>query len=138
MSGPNRPTPGPADVLLLDSLGELAGLYAVARGAFVGGTLVPTGGHNPLEPAAAGVPVACGPSMENFREIAAAFDTEGAWRRVSDASELATVFRDWIGRPDGAGREGDQARAVLEARRGALPKTLDLLAPLLGDEVAAQ
>ncbi|HYX24382.1 MAG TPA: glycosyltransferase N-terminal domain-containing protein, partial [Thermoanaerobaculia bacterium] len=68
-------------VVLLDSLGELAGLYRLAAAAFIGGTLVPTGGHNPLEAARFGVPIAVGPAMHNFRDMAAAFDGAGAWRR---------------------------------------------------------
>src|SRR5204862_4532645 len=68
-----------ANVLLLDSVGELTRIYPFATVAFVGGSLVPTGGHNPIEPAAAGVPVCFGPYMTNFREIAAAFlDARGA------------------------------------------------------------
>ena len=68
-------------MILLDSLGELAGLYRLAAAAFIGGTLVPTGGHNPLEAARFGVPLAVGPAMHNFREMADAFDRAGAWRQ---------------------------------------------------------
>ena len=66
-------TDAPADVLLLDTFGELAKIYRYASAAFIGGTLMPIGGHNPIEAAAAGVPVCFGPSMSNFREIASAF-----------------------------------------------------------------
>ncbi|HUO83573.1 MAG TPA: glycosyltransferase N-terminal domain-containing protein, partial [Thermoanaerobaculia bacterium] len=77
-----------ADVLLLDSIGELARLYRRARAAFVGGSLVPTGGHNPIEPAAVGTPVAFGPHMSNFREIAATLVRAGAARQVSNVDDL--------------------------------------------------
>ena len=119
------------DVLLLDTLGELASVYAVAAGAFIGGTLVPTGGHNPLEPARFGVPVAVGPSMENFREMAAIFDRDRAWARVGDSRELAEVWGRWLRDPERAAAVGGRAAALVEANRGAYEKTVELLAPLL-------
>lgn len=115
------------DVLLLDSLGELAGLYALAHAAFIGGTLVPTGGHNPLEPARFGVPVAVGLSMENFRDMAAELDREEAWARVRDARELAEVWRDGLDRPETAREIGARGAALVEKNRGALEKTVTLL-----------
>lgn len=118
-------------VLLLDSLGELAGLYRLAAAVFVGGTLVPTGGHNPLEPARFGVPIAVGPSMDNFRDMARQFDDAGAWRRVADAGELGRIWRQWLADPAGAREQGRRAAALVEANRGATERTLELLAPLL-------
>src|SRR5690606_26419858 len=97
----------------------------------VGGTLVPTGGHNPIEPASAAVPVAVGPSMENFREIAAAFDAAGAWRRVRDAVELAAVFRQWLDDAAVASELGRRGAELVAAHRGALARTRALLEPLL-------
>jgi 3-deoxy-D-manno-octulosonic-acid transferase len=117
-------------VLLLDSLGELAGLYRLAAGAFIGGTLVPTGGHNPLEAARFAVPVAVGPSMENFADIAARFDDENAWARVADGGELGAVWRRWLVAPDEAAQLGERGRQLVEANRGALQRTVELLAPL--------
>ena len=119
------------DVILLDSLGELAGLYRIAAGAFIGGTLVPRGGHNPLEPARFGVPVAVGPSMHNFRDMAERFDRAGAWRRVSDAGELAAVWREWIADLDAAREQGGRALRLLDENRGALGRTLEMLEPIL-------
>lgn len=121
----------PPAVLLLDSLGELAGLYRLARGAFIGGTLVPTGGHNPLEAARFAVPVAVGPSMDNFRDMAEGFDAAGAWQRVADASELGRVFARWIAEPGTARDLGERGAGLIAANRGALDKTLEVLAPLL-------
>jgi 3-deoxy-D-manno-octulosonic-acid transferase len=118
-------------VLVLDTLGELAALYRGARGAFVGGTLVPTGGHNPIEAARFGVPVVVGPSMENFREIAEGFDAAGAWRRVSDAGELGRAFAAWLERPEEALALGQRGAELVAAHRGALARTLTLLAPVL-------
>lgn len=114
-------------VLVLDSLGELATTYSWAVGAFVGGTLVPTGGHNPLEPARCGAPTCVGPSMENFREMAQAFDDAEAWRRVAGPEELAGVWREWIESPTSARAQSERARALLDANRGAVGRTLELL-----------
>ena len=102
-------------MVLLDSLGELAGLYRLAAAAFIGGTLVPTGGHNPLEAARFGVPLAVGPAMHNFREMAEAFDRAGAWRRVADAGELGAAWREWLER---SGRRPRDRRAGPAAGRG--------------------
>jgi 3-deoxy-D-manno-octulosonic-acid transferase len=119
------------EVVLLDTLGELAALYREARGAFVGGTLVPTGGHNPIEPARFGVPVAVGPSMENFREIAEAFDAAGAWRRIEGTAALAAVFREWLDDPDAAAALGRRGADLVAAHGGALERTRALLEPVL-------
>jgi 3-deoxy-D-manno-octulosonic-acid transferase len=127
--------PAPA-VLLLDSLGELAGLYRVAAGAFVGGTLVPTGGHNPLEPARFGLPVVVGPSMANFRQIAEDFDCARAWERAGDAGELARIWRRWLDDPAAARAVGARAAALVEANRGALDKTVALLREAMPEVVA--
>ena len=86
--GPDGFAPG-ADVLLLDTIGELAGAYRLADLVFIGGSLVPAGGHNILEPAAFGKVPIFGPSMDNFRDIASAFLDRGAARQVGDARGLA-------------------------------------------------
>jgi 3-deoxy-D-manno-octulosonic-acid transferase len=121
-----------ADVLLLDTMGELASLYRHAAAAFIGGTLVPSGGHNPLEAARFGVPIAVGPSMHNFAEMAALFDSRSAWRRVADGRELGAVWRVWLDDPGSAGLVGQRAAALLAENRGALERTLELVRPLLG------
>jgi 3-deoxy-D-manno-octulosonic-acid transferase len=119
------------DVLLLDTLGELASLYRLARGAFIGGTLVRSGGHNPLEPARFAVPIAAGPSMHNFAEMAALFDARSAWRRVDGAAQLAAAWSEWIDGAAAARSLGERGRALVEENRGALERTLALLLPLL-------
>ena len=119
-------------MVLLDSLGELATLYRLGAAAFIGGTLVATGGHNPLEAGRCGLPIAAGDSMENFREIARQFDDDAAWRRVANADELAAAWAEWLADP-GAGRlMGARAANLVAANQGALAKTLEALAPLLG------
>ncbi len=125
------PAGGRPAVLLLDSLGELAGLYALARAAFIGGTLVPTGGHNPIEPASHGIAVAVGPSLQHFAEVAQGFDAAGAWRRVADSEELAAAFGEWLARPEAAAALGARARALVASHRGAVDRTLEFLGPLL-------
>jgi 3-deoxy-D-manno-octulosonic-acid transferase len=119
--------PGRPAVLLLDSLGELAGLYRIAAAAFVGGTLVPAGGHNPVEPARFGIPVAVGPSMENFRQIAEDFDCAAAWERAADAAALGAIWRRWLDDPATAHEIGERAAALVESNRGALARTLEVL-----------
>ncbi len=109
----------PADVLVLDSVGELAGVYALATVAFVGGSLVPAGGHNPIEPAQHAVAVAVGPSQENFRDVAAMFERAGAWARVRDAAELGATWRRWLEQPAERLRVGEAARELVAASRGA-------------------
>src|SRR5262249_10543179 len=111
------PTTQPA-VLLLDSLGELAGLYALAAAAFVGGAPVPARGHNPLEPARSGVPIAVGRAMHTFRDMAERFDQAGAWRRVSDAARLAAAWSGWLADPAAAREVGERARRLVEENRG--------------------
>ena len=128
----NAQAPRPA-VVLLDSLGELAALYRLADACFVGGTLGGSGGHNPLEPARYGTPIAAGPSMENFRDMAAAFDLAGAWRRVDGAASLAAAWGEWLRDPAAAAAAGARARQLVAQNRGALDRTLAMLAPLLGE-----
>lgn len=103
----SRPIAG--DVLLVDTIGELARMYGLAAAAFIGGSLVPAGGHNPIEAAAVGTPTAFGPHMSNFRDVAATFLAEGSAVQMNNAGELA----DWVLRMV----RDDRARAEL-SRRG--------------------
>ncbi len=119
------------DLVLLDSLGELASIYRVAAAAFIGGTLVPTGGHNPLEPAVFGTPTVVGPSMFNFQEMADSFDQFNAWGRAADSDELGRIWDSWLEQPELGQAVGGRALELLEANRGALDRTLELLQPLL-------
>jgi len=119
------------DILLLDSLGELAAIYEVGLGCFIGGTLVPTGGHNPLEAALHGVAISVGPSMENFREIAAAFESGTAWQQVVSTDELAQVWNTWISEPEEAAALGRRGLSVVAANRGSLRTTTALLESLV-------
>ena len=119
------------EVLLLDTLGELAQLYALASVVFVGGSLVPSGGHNILEPAVAGKAVLVGPHMENFQEIADAFRSESAMVQVASAEELGReVGALMLDEPRRRGL-GERARGLVGRNRGAVNRTADALAPLL-------
>jgi 3-deoxy-D-manno-octulosonic-acid transferase len=120
-----------ADVVILDSIGELAHVFHVATVAFVGGSLVDHGGHNILEPAVHGKAIVFGPHMQNFTEIAAAFLQRQAAVQVQSAAELAEVWTRLVGDAVERGRLGSAARALVEANRGAKPKTLEAVAALL-------
>ncbi len=134
---PDEPPPR-VDLLLLDSLGELAALYRLAAAVFIGGTLVPTGGHNPLEAAVFSLPILVGPSMHHFAEMAQHFDRAGAWERVADAESLANGWSRALDDPRAAAGRGERARVLVEANRGATARTLELLEPLLATLRGAQ
>jgi 3-deoxy-D-manno-octulosonic-acid transferase len=119
------------DVVIIDTIGELATIYQIATIVFVGGSLVATGGHNILEPAVFGKPIVFGPHMENFAEIAAAFVTNGAGIQVHGERELDDTLRSLMTDPVRRARLGAAARALVEANRGAKDKTLQVLAELL-------
>src|SRR6266853_2504182 len=120
-----------ADVIVLDSIGELAQLYQVATVVFVGGSLADHGGHNILEPAIFGKPVMFGPHMQNFREIAEAFLANGAAIQVRSDRELDEAILSLVRDPVHRARLGAAARALVEANRGAKDKTLAVLSELL-------
>ncbi len=128
--------PATAPVLLLDTLGELAGLYAGARAAFVGGTLVPVGGHNVLEPAAAAVPVVFGPHTEHVGDAASRLVAAGGGAEVADGDALTRVLVAWFSDADAARIAGARARGVVAASDGAVAVTLAVIRGVLArDEV---
>jgi 3-deoxy-D-manno-octulosonic-acid transferase len=118
-------------VVLVDSVGVLAALYAAADAAFVGGSLVPIGGHNLLEPAALGVPVLTGPFTANGREIAQLLLSQGAALQVADARELAAALRRLLSDPAERQRMGDSGRQIVESNRGSVARLLGLIEPLV-------
>lgn len=119
-------------VLLGDSMGELMFLYALADIAFVGGSLVETGGHNPLEPAALGLPVIMGPHRFNFQEITAKLLERNALCEVADAEALGAQVAELLGEPARALAMREAGLAVLKANQGALQRLLDGLGRLIG------
>jgi len=120
-----------ADVVVLDSIGELAAVYQVGTLVFVGGSLVPTGGHNILEPAVFGRPVVFGPHMHNFAEIAAAFVAADAGVQVASEGVFEDEVLALMADPVRRARLGAAARALVDANRGAKAKTLETLDVLL-------
>jgi len=122
---------GDADVLLLDTLGELASVYAEADYAFVGGSLASWGGHNIIEPARFGKPVLFGPHMQNFADVARIFLDAGAALQVKDEAELESALRDLLERRERRDELSNKARAVVAENRGAARRTVDELKEIL-------
>ena len=120
-----------AEVIVLDSIGELAQLYQLATAVFVGGSLVNHGGHNILEPAIFGKPIVFGPHMQNFQEIADAFLANDAAVQVQSDRELDDALIALATDPVRRARLGAAARALVEANRGAKKKTLAVIAAVL-------
>jgi 3-deoxy-D-manno-octulosonic-acid transferase len=119
-------------VLLLDTLGELADFYAAADVAFVGGSLVPVGGHNLLEPAALGLPVLSGPQQFSSPEVARVLRGRGALTIVHDAAELAAALTRLLADPQARAQQAAAGRAAIDANRGALERLLGLIDRLPG------
>jgi 3-deoxy-D-manno-octulosonic-acid transferase len=118
-------------VVLVDTVGELAALYAAGDVAFVGGSLVPIGGHNLLEPAALGLPVLTGPSYFSSKDIAQLLILQGAALEVADARELAAALVRLLGDHTQRQRMGAGGRRIVESNRGSVARLLDLIEPLL-------
>jgi 3-deoxy-D-manno-octulosonic-acid transferase len=116
---------------VLDTLGELATVYQLADVAFVGGSLVPTGGHNPIEPARFGVPVLTGPHTRNFAAVYAQFISAGAAVVVHSREELATALTRWLSDPTAARRAGEAGRELLARNTGATSRVVDALETFL-------
>jgi tetraacyldisaccharide 4'-kinase len=117
-------------VLLLDTIGELSGLFSVADAVFMGGTLARRGGHNILEPAFFAKPVIAGPHMENFQAIADEFRASGAYLEIGDAAGLAGAVARLLEAPEWAGEMGQRARLAAEARGGATARAVTLVREL--------
>ena len=118
-------------VLLLDSIGELGSVYALADAAFIGGSLVSRGGHNILEPALQGVPILTGPHTENFRDIVALFREANALTVVADASALAGAIVHMTQSPNERQAMAERATGLLRQHAGATARTVDELEKLL-------
>jgi 3-deoxy-D-manno-octulosonic-acid transferase len=119
------------DVVILDTIGELAQLYQIATAVFVGGSLVEAGGHNILEPAVYGKPIVVGPHMANFAEITRTFLENGAVEQVPDAGALEHALLGLLSDPVRRARLGAAARALVEANRGARSRTMTVVSELL-------
>jgi 3-deoxy-D-manno-octulosonic-acid transferase len=117
-------------VLLLDTLGELAGAFALAQVVFVGGSIAPRGGHNILEPASSGAAIITGPHMENFEAIAHEFLEAGAMLQVDSPQDLAPLTATLLRDRDQARRIGGRARLLVEHKRGSADRVAAKLWPL--------
>jgi 3-deoxy-D-manno-octulosonic-acid transferase len=115
------------EVFLGDTMGELPAFLAAADAAFIGGSLVPTGGHNPLEASAVGVPVATGPHVFNFAAIVELLVAEGAAVQVADANELAELMTGWLTDATLRTGIGERGLRVVERNRGALGRLIELI-----------
>jgi 3-deoxy-D-manno-octulosonic-acid transferase len=124
-----------SEILLLDSIGELTGILEMADVVFVGGSLVPTGGHNLLEPAYWAKPIVFGPHMGNFRDIAHLFLQASAAISVRDAEHLSQVLLNLLADPPGRRAMGERAKRLLEQESGATRRVLNEIRRLLEAEV---
>jgi 3-deoxy-D-manno-octulosonic-acid transferase len=125
---------GPETAIFLgDSMGELPMFYAAADIAFVGGSLVPAGGHNLVEPGACGIPVLFGPHVFNFQEIAGMFLQAGGAVQVPDAEALADTLTVYLQDATLRVEVGERARSLVDANRGALGRLMGILEPYLRD-----
>jgi 3-deoxy-D-manno-octulosonic-acid transferase len=119
------------DVLILDTIGELARFYSLGDFAFVGGSLVDFGGHNPLEAAQRGLPVAFGPHMENFRDIAAILTESGGGFQIADEDKLFEQVLTWLTEPAVAKEQGQKAQRALQLHQGSVARNLEVIRSLL-------
>jgi 3-deoxy-D-manno-octulosonic-acid transferase len=127
----------PGQVVLLDTIGELASVYSIAGVAFVGGSLVPAGGHNPLEPAQFGVPIVMGPHYANFRAICDDLLAHDAMR-VAQGNDLARTLLELLRDRTGAEAMGVRARQVFESQAGATARCVASVRTLLDLSAAGQ
>lgn len=122
---------GKGEVILLDTLGDLRFLYRYASFVFVGGSLVPHGGHNCIEPARFGKPILFGPHMQNFQDIAELFVMKGAAGQVRTLDEMIERLRRWIFYPQDAEGYGTRARRLVEENEGATVRNVGLISEIL-------
>ena len=121
---------GNSPVLLLDTIGELAALFQYATVVFIGGSLVPTGGHNVLEPARQSKPIVFGPHMENFRDMVRLFLETNAAIQIQSANQLAPAISNLLSNPQHASDLGRAAFAVVQQNTGATDRVLQILEPV--------
>ena len=118
-------------MFLADTLGELLAFYAAADVAFVGGSLVPIGGHNLLEPASLGLPVLAGPHNFNSADVARLLMECGAVKIVNDAASLSAAIEALLANPSARTSMGANGRKAIEDNRGAVRRLMEFLEPLL-------
>ncbi|MFP3870180.1 MAG: 3-deoxy-D-manno-octulosonic acid transferase [Syntrophobacteria bacterium] len=119
------------DILVVDTIGELVQFYALGTFAFIGGSMVRSGGHNPLEAAQRGLPVVFGPHMENFKEIAAILVESGGGFQVHGEAGLRDRVADWLSAPHACQEQGKRAREAVVLHQGAVGRTMEVIRELL-------
>lgn len=129
------PTPQ-TQVLLGDTMGELSHWYRLSTVCFIGGTLAPVGGHNPLEALALSKPVLFGPHIRNAQTLFEAIEAAGAGQRVVDADELLATAEAWIAHPEGLNQKARRATEFMRLHQGATQRCMQSLEPLLGNPPA--
>jgi len=130
LSRRSQPNPG-GEVLLLDTVGELAKTYAASDVVFIGGTFCARGGQNPLEPAAVGKPIVGGPSVANFQEVVDELAAAGGMRVLAEPADLAHAVLDFVRDPERAKESGAKAKQVLERGKGAVARTMEVIEAVL-------
>jgi len=126
-----EPQQSSSDIFILNTIGELAACYSLAKIAFVGGSLVSKGGHNPIEPASMGIPVLFGPHMEDFSEIAQSLmDCDGG-KTVKNEDDLSETLKSLLKSPENRKSNGLSAKRVVDSHRGVIDKHLNLIQTLL-------
>jgi 3-deoxy-D-manno-octulosonic-acid transferase len=128
-----QPCDSDTRVFLGDTMGEVPLFYAASDVAFVGGSLVPIGGHNLLEPAALGLPLVSGPHVYNAQDISDMFIELGACHIVDDTAQLVAAVDELLANPEEAAAQGNRALGIVQQNRGALARLLGLLEPLIGE-----
>ena len=123
-----------ASLYLADTLGELGLFYRLAKAAFIGGSLVPHGGHNPLEAARLGCPPVFGPHTANFVEMTKSLLKAGAASRIQDADELLLLLSEWLGEPSTLARMAGSALEAGRSEEAVLERALEAMTPLLDQE----
>lgn len=124
------------DVILLDTVGELASFYRVSEIVFLGGSLVPHGGHNLIEPASFGRPILSGPHLQNFQAISELLLEKQGMRVVRDAQELERAVERLLASPDLGRQMGERARGVFKENQGAVRRTADLIGLKWGNSLS--
>lgn len=127
----------PPDVIVVDTIGLLQTLYAIAHIALIGGSFLDFRGHNPLEPSAYARPVLFGPHMDDFKEIAQKLIAAGGAIQVAGAADIVATAGRLLQDSAAAGTIGGRARKVLDANRGAVKKTVETIQPLYGNQATA-
>lgn len=126
-----QPCTADTALVLGDTMGDMLAIYGLAQMAFVGGSLIPHGGHNLLEPAAWSLPVLSGSSVHNFQDIARLLAREGGLKLMHDHLDLERHLQSWLSGQDNLVEVGKAANRALLSNRGALQRLMDLLAPFL-------